>query len=98
MEHRKEGLGFLFGLLVGSLVGASIAIIVAPQSGEKTRELLKDRALDYKERATDFANDLKEDYEDLVTRGRELYESKREQVVTRLRKNKSADGSSEQKL
>lgn len=77
MDNRKEGLGFLFGLLVGSLVGASVAIILAPQSGDRTREMLKDKAKDVKERASDFAHDLKEDYEVLLERGKAYYEERR---------------------
>lgn len=77
MDNRKEGLGFLFGLLVGSVVGASIAVIVAPQSGEKTREMLRDRALDVKERAADFAHDLLEDYDELVQRGKQIVTERR---------------------
>ncbi len=91
MNNRKEGLGFLFGLLVGSVVGASIAIILAPQSGEKTREILKDKALDYKELALDFASDLKEDCDDLIDHGRKLYEKKRREVAARLKKRPASE-------
>lgn len=76
MENRKEGLGFVFGLLVGTLVGASIAVIFAPQSGERTREVLIDRAREAKERATDFASDLREDAEELLERGKSYYKKR----------------------
>ena len=76
MENRKEGLSFVFGVLVGTLVGASVAIILAPQSGERTREVLRDRALEYKERAADFATDLREDAEELLERGKTYYKKR----------------------
>jgi len=76
MENRKEGLSFVFGVLVGTLVGASVAIILAPQSGERTREVLRDRALEYKERAADFASDLREDAEGILEKGKTYYQKK----------------------
>lgn len=83
MENRKEGLGFVFGLLVGTLVGASIAVIFAPQSGERTREVLIDRAREAKERATDFASDLREDAEELLERGKSYYKKRGPRPTTR---------------
>lgn len=59
-ENAKQGLGFVFGLLVGSLIGASTAIILAPASGTQTRELLKQKATEAKTLAAARAIDLKE--------------------------------------
>lgn len=77
VENRKESIGFAFGLLVGAVVGASVAIILAPQSGERTRQLLRDTAKDMQERASDFAADLKEDYQELVEKGKTFYDERR---------------------
>lgn len=35
--------GFLIGILTGSLVGATIALLLAPESGENLRGQLRDR-------------------------------------------------------
>jgi gas vesicle protein len=35
---------FLLGALMGSLLGASVGLLLAPQSGQETRELIKERA------------------------------------------------------
>jgi gas vesicle protein len=44
----REGNGgirtFAAGLLIGALVGAGIALLVAPSSGEETRRLIRRRA------------------------------------------------------
>ncbi len=58
-NNAKQGLGFVFGLLAGSLIGAATAIILAPQSGQQTRELIKQKALETREKATTAAGDLK---------------------------------------
>jgi gas vesicle protein len=70
MDDRREGLGFVFGLLVGALVGASIAIILAPASGQETRDALKRQTNELKSRAADFASDLKEDTGEWVEKTR----------------------------
>ncbi len=53
----REG-GFLAGLFTGALVGASLAMVLAPASGEETRDLLRAKAKEASERAAlarDFA-------------------------------------------
>ena len=35
--------GFLIGILVGALVGSTIALLMAPESGERLRGQLRDR-------------------------------------------------------
>lgn len=56
----KQGMGFVFGLLAGSLIGAATAIILAPQSGRQTRELIKRKALEAKATTTAKAAELKQ--------------------------------------
>jgi gas vesicle protein len=35
--------GFLIGILVGALVGSTVALLMAPESGEKLRGEIRDR-------------------------------------------------------
>lgn len=53
MFHRRQcGAGSFFsGMVFGGLVGAVLALLYAPQSGEKTRKILKEKAEDYKDKA-----------------------------------------------
>ncbi len=39
----KRMFGFLIGILVGGLVGSTIALLLAPESGENLRSQLRDR-------------------------------------------------------
>lgn len=41
MENKKSGL--LDGLILGGLIGVAIGLIFAPVTGDKTRQLIKDR-------------------------------------------------------
>jgi gas vesicle protein len=60
--------GFVTGLAIGTLAGAVLAMILAPQSGEDTRDLLVAKAREAGERARDTAGDAG----DLLARGRQI--------------------------
>jgi len=41
----RKSFGFMIGIVVGSLVGSTIALLLAPDSGEKLRGELRERGL-----------------------------------------------------
>ena len=43
-EAENASPGFITGLLLGGLVGVTVAMIVAPQAGDETRERLRIKA------------------------------------------------------
>jgi gas vesicle protein len=43
MSNQNSSLLFLAGLVTGSVVGASLALLLAPQSGEETRGQIRDK-------------------------------------------------------
>ena len=49
MTHSNEGGAFFAGLMIGGLVGAALALLLAPQSGEETRAIIRDKSLEYKD-------------------------------------------------
>lgn len=51
MAQNNEGGAFFAGLVIGGLVGAALALLLAPQSGEETRAQIRDTSLEYKDRA-----------------------------------------------
>ena len=58
------------GLLVGALVGASAALLLAPQSGRETRTLIRRRARSARHRASDAWADLADELAAVARRGR----------------------------
>lgn len=73
MEERKDsGVGFVFGLLVGALVGASIAVILAPQSGAETRENIRTKARGLQDKAHDLVAEMKDDAGEWVEKGKQV--------------------------
>jgi gas vesicle protein len=53
-DHDDFG-AFLIGFIVGGVAGAVAALLLAPQSGEDTRALIKDKSIELRDRATEQA-------------------------------------------
>jgi gas vesicle protein len=51
MSDRDEFGAFLIGFVVGGLTGAVVALLFAPQSGEETRALIKDKSIELRDKA-----------------------------------------------
>jgi gas vesicle protein len=58
MSDRDEFGAFLVGFVVGGLTGAVVALLFAPQSGEETRALIKDKSIELRDRATTSAEEV----------------------------------------
>lgn len=50
-DHDDFG-AFLVGFLVGGVSGAIAALLLAPQSGEETRTIIKDKAIELRDQAS----------------------------------------------
>ena len=74
-QKKKKSGGFLFGLIVGLAAGATLALLLAPQTGEETRETL--------------AGQLRDRYSEALTQGREAYTRTKGEVLTRYNAAKS---------
>lgn len=57
--ERSLAMVAVFSFLLGGAVGAGLALLMAPQSGKKTRRQLKEFAEDMTEHATEYAERLK---------------------------------------
>jgi len=70
MSDDNNGTNIVW-FLTGAALGASVALLLAPQSGSQTRDFVKRRALEGRDR-------LQEGGRQAVERGRELYERGKE--------------------
>jgi gas vesicle protein len=57
MNEKRD---FVVGMLVGSAIGAAVALLYAPQAGDATRDLLKQKAGEAKDKAGELATTAKE--------------------------------------
>jgi gas vesicle protein len=55
MADKSYGGDFFAGFVVGALVGAAAAILIAPQSGEETRAMIRDRGIELQERSAEVS-------------------------------------------
>jgi gas vesicle protein len=87
---------FLVGFVVGGVAGAVAALLLAPQSGEETRTLIRDKSIELRDAAAEqadmIAKKASEQYEmvskkagevasDARNRGKDLVESAKKAVA-----------------
>ena len=52
MSDQNSDFGaFIAGMVIGGLVGAAVALLLAPQSGEETQKLIKEKSIELKDKA-----------------------------------------------
>jgi|WetSurMetagenome_2_1015567.scaffolds.fasta_scaffold409899_2 gas vesicle protein len=93
-DHDDFG-AFLIGFIVGGVAGAVAALLLAPQSGEETRGLIRDKSIELRDKAALQAEALqaragemastvqergKEIYSDVQSRSKDLVESAKKAV------------------
>ncbi|MBQ7567742.1 YtxH domain-containing protein [bacterium] len=96
-DDRDSGLGFLGGVLVGAVVGAAVAIILAPDSGENTRTAIKGRANEYKDKLSMMGQEYKDklsvmgqEYKERFARITTEYQRKMQDLMAEIRASREA--------
>jgi len=59
MAEKTYGIDFLAGFLVGALVGAAAALLLAPQSGEETRVFIREKGIELGQRADELSDEAR---------------------------------------
>ena len=93
MADRNGGGEFFAGLIIGGLVGAAIALLMAPQSGEQTRAQIRDASLELKDRANETLAEAREKAEAITADARRRAEEitadarkRSEEIIAEARK------------
>ena len=73
-DDSSEAVSFAAGLLVGTMVGVGLALLVAPQSGRRTRRRLARAIEGGVDDAGERWSELTEDMRDAVRSGRRRFE------------------------
>jgi gas vesicle protein len=53
MARQNDGVQFFTGLVIGGLAGAGLTLLLAPQSGEETRNQIKAKSFELKDGAVE---------------------------------------------
>ncbi len=85
MAHDNDSNSMAW-FLAGAAIGAAIALLYAPQPGRETREAIRKRALDERERLARSGREAMERGRDLYERGKGLAD----EASQRLEKGKEA--------
>ena len=83
---------FIAGFIVGGAIGAIAGILLAPKSGEETRQMLSDSAKDMIKKADETAKQIQSKADDAVTelqkKGEEI-KGKLQDLINRQKEEKS---------
>jgi gas vesicle protein len=96
-NHTNSAASFFAGLLVGGFAGTAAALLMAPQSGQQTRDQIQARGIQLRHEATEtvdhaveqarlkgqqLSTDVRAKAGELQQRGQSLIDDKREQLST----------------
>ena len=89
---------FFAGFVIGALVGAAATLLLAPQSGEQTRSLIREKSVELGQRAETVQSQAKERADQLqgrfkqaVEEGRVAAADKRQELLSQLEAGQSAE-------
>lgn len=93
MRHEDEGYGassVLLSFLLGGLVGAGVALLLAPQPGVETRRRIREFTDDTLDMAEDYIEQVKGKATSSLEKGKEFYEEKKSVISSAIEAGKEA--------
>lgn len=89
MEHRSSGFDLLGGFFIGGVLGFVAGLLLAPESGNRTREKLQGQLNDLKGNSGEFMGTARTQLQENLTRIGEAFEegrkaalNKREEIIS----------------
>jgi len=94
MSHHEgcsySGGSVFLSFLLGGLVGAGVALLLAPRSGKETREQIKALADDVREKAECYAEQAKQKMTSAIDSGKGFYQEKKSIITSAVEAGKEA--------
>ena len=97
-ECGDSGLGFAVGFILGGALGASLALLFAPEPGRQTRERLRDLAADVRDKTMAVSGELRDKAEEVLERSRQVFEEKKATLSTAVQAGKEASQRERERL
>ena len=98
-EDEGYGAGSIFlSFLLGGLVGAGFALLLAPQSGRETRQKIREFTDDVTEKAKGYVGDVKGKIAGGIEKGKGLYEEKKSIITSAIEAGKDAYDKEKERL
>ena len=89
MGEKVSGGEFFAGFLIGALVGAAVTFLFAPQSGEETRMLIRDKGIELRDRADELSGEARVRVQEAVGEGKTAAAKKKEELLSQLERGNS---------
>ncbi|HQK42742.1 MAG TPA: YtxH domain-containing protein [Anaerolineaceae bacterium] len=92
MSESNNFGSFVMGFVVGALSGAIASLLLAPQTGEETRQLIKDKTIELSEKGSATFEETKkkaeEAYKEALAKAQEVGAEAAEKVTETVKKVK----------
>jgi gas vesicle protein len=75
---------------VGGLIGAGVALLIAPKRGEETRRMIKELAEEVKDKAEDYISQIKSTANAYVEKGKDIIEKEKSVITKTVEAGKEA--------
>ena len=85
-DNSNEFGAFMSGLLIGGIAGAITALLLAPQSGEETRQIIVDKSLEIKDKALETVEDARQRAEKAAEDARQAAQEYSQKVQEQAKK------------
>ena len=89
MSDDSHGWEFFTGFLLGTVVGAAAALLLAPQTGEETREVIRERGIELQGRMGQTTEEARSRAADLASEARSRAADAQDRSRTLLAEQKS---------
>ena len=93
MGQHEGGYGagaMIFSFFIGGIIGAGVALLTAPKTGEETRKMIRDFAEDTRDKAGDYVGQMKDKAADYVDKGKEFLDSQKNIISKAVEAGKEA--------
>ncbi len=81
MERRKSNVGnFMKGILIGGILGGMVALFAAPRSGTETRQLLREKGEQLRDKTVQTIENAREQVDTVISDTRQRADN----IVQRL--------------
>jgi gas vesicle protein len=88
VKRKRKAPPPFYGFLIGGLIGAGIALLSAPYSGQETRNRLREKSIEIKDKAVETAQETRNKIGDAARQGTERVTSIKERGQSVLNEQK----------
>ncbi len=89
-SDRNDAAGYLGWFFLGGIMGAAAALLMAPRTGQQTRDLLLERGGEFAKRAQEMATDAQGRAGDWLDKSREVFEEQTQRLMSAFEAGKDA--------